>query len=193
MASPSPLANHNTHPKIKHKRVHQQHSTTSKQPKKKHKHENKQNKQKRKTQFLFFGDIKRAPSDEILGVKVMFLEDKCDTKIDLSIGAYRDNDGMPVVLKTVGKVSLKNVLWEERFSERLTVLLYCYYCIIYYSSLLSIRLLLSVLLSCGVWERGYHMWSHVKTAVAHTFVEDHVISEETCQQCSSSMGCLWRY
>ena len=45
-----------------------------------------------------------GPADPILGVASQFKADPAAQKVNLSIGAYRDNDGKPVVLDSVKKV-----------------------------------------------------------------------------------------
>lgn len=45
-----------------------------------------------------------GPADPILGVAAQFKADPAAQKVNLSIGAYRDNDGKPVVLDSVKKV-----------------------------------------------------------------------------------------
>jgi len=44
-----------------------------------------------------------APADPILGTAILFRQDPNPVKINLGIGAYRDNDGKPYVLKAVRK------------------------------------------------------------------------------------------
>ena len=45
-----------------------------------------------------------APADPILGTAILFRADPNPAKVNLGIGAYRDNDGKPYVLKAVRKV-----------------------------------------------------------------------------------------
>ena len=47
-----------------------------------------------------------GPADPILGVAAAFKADPAVKKVNLSIGAYRDNDGKPVILNCVAKVFL---------------------------------------------------------------------------------------
>lgn len=44
-----------------------------------------------------------APPDPILGVTEAFKRDKSDKKINLGVGAYRDDNGKPYVLGSVRK------------------------------------------------------------------------------------------
>ena len=47
--------------------------------------------------------VKQAPPDAILGVAAAFNMEKRRDKVNLSVGAYRDENGKPVVLKCVRK------------------------------------------------------------------------------------------
>ncbi|KAG7669188.1 putative Aspartate aminotransferase, mitochondrial [Nannochloris sp. 'desiccata'] len=49
----------------------------------------------------WFGHVDEAPKDPILGVTERFIADKNPQKINLGVGAYRDDDGKPVVLDVV--------------------------------------------------------------------------------------------
>ena len=42
-----------------------------------------------------------APPDTILGTALAFQKDTSKDKINLGIGAYRDNDGKPYIFKVV--------------------------------------------------------------------------------------------
>jgi aspartate aminotransferase, mitochondrial len=44
-----------------------------------------------------------GPADPILGVAESFKKDSASNKVNLSIGAYRDDDGKPVILDSVKK------------------------------------------------------------------------------------------
>lgn len=48
-----------------------------------------------------FNHITSAPSDKILGLNETYNKDPSSTKINLIVGAYRDNNGKPVVLDSV--------------------------------------------------------------------------------------------
>eukprot|EP00899_Mesostigma_viride_P018900 jgi/Mesvir1/27010/Mv20717-RA.1 len=50
-----------------------------------------------------FQNIPLAPDDPILGVTVAFNNDPDPTKVNLGVGAYRTNDGKPLVLQAVRK------------------------------------------------------------------------------------------
>merc|ERR1712216_757897 len=45
----------------------------------------------------FWADVEEAPRDPILGVTEKFLADQNPEKMNWGVGAYRDNDGSPVV------------------------------------------------------------------------------------------------
>ena len=47
--------------------------------------------------------IKAAPSDPILGINVEYNKDTNPNKVNLSIGAYKDEKGNPYTLKCVSK------------------------------------------------------------------------------------------
>ncbi len=51
-----------------------------------------------------FSHVTMAPPDPILGTAIAFNNDKSADKINLGIGAYRDNNGKPYVFKIVRKV-----------------------------------------------------------------------------------------
>ena len=50
--------------------------------------------------------VEQAPADPILGVAAAFKEDPSDKKVNLGIGAYRDEAGKPWVLGCVKEVSI---------------------------------------------------------------------------------------
>ncbi|KAA0050410.1 aspartate aminotransferase [Cucumis melo var. makuwa] len=49
----------------------------------------------------WFDHVKPAPKDPIIGVTEAFLADPSPNKINLGVGAYRDDEGKPVVLQCV--------------------------------------------------------------------------------------------
>eukprot|EP01132_Coremiostelium_polycephalum_P007543 gene7543-9274_t len=51
--------------------------------------------------------IKKGPEDPILGVTVAFNKDTSPSKINLGVGAYRDEDGKPFILGCVKKADKK--------------------------------------------------------------------------------------
>ena len=54
---------------------------------------------------VFTADVvPQAPDDPIFGLTVAYKKDTYDKKIDLGMGAYRDNDAKPWVLPVVKKV-----------------------------------------------------------------------------------------
>ncbi|PNH11385.1 Aspartate aminotransferase, mitochondrial [Tetrabaena socialis] len=48
-----------------------------------------------------FGAVEQAPKDPILGITEKFLADPDPIKMNLGVGAYRDDNGQPVVLASV--------------------------------------------------------------------------------------------
>ncbi|XP_062502060.1 aspartate aminotransferase, mitochondrial-like isoform X2 [Corticium candelabrum] len=61
--------------------------------------------------WMWWGDVPVGPPDAILGITEAFNKDEKANKINLGVGAYRDDDGKPYVLPVVRKV-------EERLMER---------------------------------------------------------------------------
>lgn len=52
----------------------------------------------------FFAKVPMGPPDAILGITEAFKADTFPQKINLGVGAYRDDAGKPFVLKCVRKV-----------------------------------------------------------------------------------------
>lgn len=50
-----------------------------------------------------WASVEKAPEDPILGVSVAFNKDTDPRKINLGVGAYRDDNGKPFVLQSVRK------------------------------------------------------------------------------------------
>jgi aspartate aminotransferase len=48
--------------------------------------------------------VPQAPEDPLFGLMAAYRADSFDKKVDLGVGAYRDNDGKPWVLPVVKKV-----------------------------------------------------------------------------------------
>lgn len=55
------------------------------------------------TQLAKWNDIPLAPPDKILGITEAFINDSNSKKINLGVGAYRDNSGKPIVFPSVKK------------------------------------------------------------------------------------------
>lgn len=51
----------------------------------------------------FFSKIEQAPPDPIFNLTTSFKEDNDPKKVNLGVGAYRDNSGKPLVLESVKK------------------------------------------------------------------------------------------
>ncbi|CAH9074216.1 unnamed protein product [Cuscuta europaea] len=60
-----------------------------------------------------FNHIVRAPEDSILGVTVAYDKDPCSVKLNLGVGAYRTEEGKPLVLNVVRKA--EQILVNDRF------------------------------------------------------------------------------
>jgi len=67
-----------------------------------------------------FSSVPLAPPDEILGIAVAFAADTDPKKVNLGIGAYRDNDGKPVVLPVVRRVEQEMAADKTANHEYLT-------------------------------------------------------------------------
>jgi hypothetical protein len=52
----------------------------------------------------FWTHVQKGPEDPILGVTVAFQKDSNPNKINLGVGAYRDDNGKPFVLESVKRV-----------------------------------------------------------------------------------------
>ncbi|EAR96540.1 class I/II aminotransferase (macronuclear) [Tetrahymena thermophila SB210] len=53
--------------------------------------------------FSLWAGVPKAPPDPVLGVAEAFKKDPATNKVNLSVGAYRDDNGKPVVLECVRK------------------------------------------------------------------------------------------
>ena len=51
-----------------------------------------------------FPNVPMAPPDSIFGIATAYKLDPSKDKINLSLGAYRDDDGKPYTFKVVDKV-----------------------------------------------------------------------------------------
>jgi len=59
-----------------------------------------------------------GPPDAILGVTEAYKKDTSPKKINLGVGAYRDDSGKPYVLPCVKQVTIFSVVYVEDFSGR---------------------------------------------------------------------------
>lgn len=55
----------------------------------------------------FFTEIQELPPDPLFGLKARYVADSRSDKVDLGIGAYRDNNGKPWILPAVRKAERK--------------------------------------------------------------------------------------
>ncbi|CAD8153035.1 unnamed protein product [Paramecium octaurelia] len=65
--------------------------------------------------FSVWSQVPMGPADPILGVAAQFKADPSTTKVNLSIGAYRDNDGKPVVLESVKRA--EQIIKEKKLDN----------------------------------------------------------------------------
>ena len=56
------------------------------------------------------GVVPLAPEDPLFGLMAAYRKDDFEKKVDLGIGAYRDNNAQPWVLPVVKKVGLANII-----------------------------------------------------------------------------------
>jgi hypothetical protein len=64
-----------------------------------------------------FAHIVEAPIDPILGTAIAYKADANPKKVNLGIGANRDEAGQPVVFKAVRKVEMEHAADEACFKE----------------------------------------------------------------------------
>ncbi|XVE98156.1 hypothetical protein REPUB_Repub03eG0081200 [Reevesia pubescens] len=69
-----------------------------------------------------FASIVQAPEDPILGVTVAYNEDPSPNKLNLGVGAYRTEEGKPLVLNVVRKAEQLLVNDQSRVKEYLPIL-----------------------------------------------------------------------
>jgi aspartate aminotransferase len=66
--------------------------------------------------------VPQAPEDPLFGLMAAYRADSFDKKVDLGIGAYRDNDAkpwiLPVVKKVIHSVQLFKSMLTESFRQR---------------------------------------------------------------------------
>lgn len=58
-----------------------------------------------------FADLALAPADAIFALTASYKADTFKDKVNLGVGAYRDDDGKPYVLPVVHKVSFLQSLY----------------------------------------------------------------------------------
>ena len=67
------------------------------------------------TPTVFTSDnVPQAPEDPLFGLMAAYRKDNFEKKVDLGIGAYRDNNAKPWVLPVVKKVTFARVHSEIR-------------------------------------------------------------------------------
>ena len=62
-----------------------------------------------------WSSVPLAPPDKILGLNEMFKKDTCPQKINLGVGAYRDDHGKPYVLNAV--LSAENKIMAKSMNK----------------------------------------------------------------------------
>lgn len=68
-----------------------------------------------------FGHVVRAPEDPILGVTVAYNKDTSPMKVNLGVGAYRTEEGKPLVLNVVRRAEQMLVNDTSRVKEYLSI------------------------------------------------------------------------
>eukprot|EP00892_Ulva_mutabilis_P012667 jgi/Ulvmu1/9773/UM056_0013.1 len=68
-----------------------------------------------------YGHVSMAPPDPILGLNEAFKADSSPNKLNLGVGAYRDEEGRPLVLQAVRKAELKLVTNPAENKEYLPI------------------------------------------------------------------------
>lgn len=69
----------------------------------------------------YFTEIKELPPDPLFGLKARYTADSRPDKVDLGIGAYRDNNGKPFILPAVKKAERKLIESESYNHEYLSI------------------------------------------------------------------------
>ncbi|SGZ48691.1 CIC11C00000002995 [Sungouiella intermedia] len=69
----------------------------------------------------FFTEVQELPPDPLFGLKARYVADSRDDKVDLGIGAYRDNSGKPWILPAVRKAERKLIDSEGYNHEYLSI------------------------------------------------------------------------
>jgi len=64
------------------------------------------------TSGSLFSDVAQAPDDAILGLDIAFKRDTAARKLNLGVGAYRTDEGLPYLLNVVQKVTNHCARWS---------------------------------------------------------------------------------
>ncbi|CAH6719556.1 aspartate aminotransferase, cytoplasmic [[Candida] jaroonii] len=64
----------------------------------------------------YFPEIKELPPDPLFGLKARYTKDSRSDKVDLGIGAYRDNNGKPWILPAV-KLAEKKLINDDSYNH----------------------------------------------------------------------------
>ncbi|KAI3402327.2 AAT2 [Candida oxycetoniae] len=68
-----------------------------------------------------FANVKELPPDPLFGLKARYNQDKRSDKVDLGIGAYRDNNGKPWILPAVKQAEQKLINSPDYNHEYLSI------------------------------------------------------------------------
>eukprot|EP00516_Mucochytrium_quahogii_P008459 CAMPEP_0203758780 /NCGR_PEP_ID=MMETSP0098-20131031/11631_1 /ASSEMBLY_ACC=CAM_ASM_000208 /TAXON_ID=96639 /ORGANISM=" , Strain NY0313808BC1" /LENGTH=404 /DNA_ID=CAMNT_0050651375 /DNA_START=80 /DNA_END=1294 /DNA_ORIENTATION=- len=71
--------------------------------------------------FESFSQVEQGPPDAILGIKTKFLADANPARVNVSVGAYRDSQGKPLLLNVVKKAEAIILNDETRNKEYLPI------------------------------------------------------------------------
>lgn len=63
----------------------------------------------------YYSHLEEKPRDPILGLSVLFAEDKRNQKVNLGVGAYKTEDGKVALFKSVHEA--EKILWDEKRSK----------------------------------------------------------------------------
>lgn len=67
------------------------------------------------TSVFTAAQVAQAPEDPLFGLMHAFRQDPSDKKVDLGIGAYRDDNAKPWILPVVKKVRNMLLIWIDGF------------------------------------------------------------------------------
>lgn len=71
--------------------------------------------------FSIFSKASLAPPDSILGININFAKDQDPRKVNLGVGAYRNDNLQPVILSIVDKVQ-KELAYDSNLNKVFTMI-----------------------------------------------------------------------
>lgn len=77
----------------------------------------KKKKDRKRIRITFYFPRILGPPDAILGVSEAFKKDPSPKKMNLGVGAYRDDGGKPYVLTSVKKVKKKSLFLKQSYTH----------------------------------------------------------------------------